>query len=145
MALTYAFAAVDALTGSDGGLTAMALAYDAAVRPEADDVYRESAAMDRSWIYRMIGQEVPPEDREEMERQDLIPRGVVPGAAHDLVLGRAQLKRMNLIDAPGAILDDPEVVTRARRVRERVASKPSPKLGPDRDEMRTILSGVDRT
>jgi 2-polyprenyl-6-methoxyphenol hydroxylase-like FAD-dependent oxidoreductase len=57
MALTYAFAAVDAITDHAGDLEAMALAYDAAVGPEADAVYRESAASDRYRLYRWRGQE----------------------------------------------------------------------------------------
>ena len=46
MALTYAFAAVDAATGHPDDPVAMALTYDGAVAGEADAVFNESAAMD---------------------------------------------------------------------------------------------------
>ena len=58
MALTYAFAAVDAI--SDGGdQRAIALRYHDAVCDEADGVYRESAAMDRTRGYRWRCEPVP--------------------------------------------------------------------------------------
>ncbi len=46
MALTYAFAAVDALTQHEDPVDA-ACAYDSAVCREADEVFREASAMDR--------------------------------------------------------------------------------------------------
>ena len=88
---------------------AMALEYDAAIRSEADAVYRESAANDRARAYRSTGRPVPDHDRDEVERQDLITRGVMAGSLRDLVLGRALLRRINLVEAPDAILDDPDV------------------------------------
>ncbi len=48
MALTYAFAAVESAEAHAGDPGAMALAFDEAVRDEADGVDRESAAMDRA-------------------------------------------------------------------------------------------------
>ncbi len=59
MALTYAFAAVEAATAHVDDPTTMAVAYAEAVRTEADDVFRESAAMDRVRAYRWRQQEVP--------------------------------------------------------------------------------------
>ena len=50
---TYAFAAVEALTAHLDDVVATALAYDDAVRDEADRrLPRESAAMDRTRNYR---------------------------------------------------------------------------------------------
>ena len=72
MALTYAFAAVDAITTHPDDLRSAAIAYDEAVRDEADAVYRESAAMDRVRQYRWNGEEIPDWDQSEVERQDLI-------------------------------------------------------------------------
>ena len=51
MALTYAFAAVEAIC-EGGDHRTVALRYHDAVRDEADGVYRESAAMDRTRRYR---------------------------------------------------------------------------------------------
>ena len=140
MALTYAFAAVDAVVSHGADARAVVLAYDAAVAPEADAVYRESAAMDRARIYRAKAQDIPEHDRPEIERQELIARGVSAGALRDVVLGRALLRRINLIDAPDGILDDPVVLARAREVREILAAKPPRALGPTRDELLAILA-----
>ena len=68
----------------------------------------------------------------EAERQSLIAEGVIRGSLRDPVLGRAFLRRINLLDAPQAILDDPEVVQHAREhAREYYASRPPRRLsGP---------------
>jgi 2-polyprenyl-6-methoxyphenol hydroxylase-like FAD-dependent oxidoreductase len=76
MALTYAFAAVDAIDHHADDLEAMALAYERAVAPEADAVYRESAAMDRYRLYQWRGGEIPEDDAAEMDRQELVALGV---------------------------------------------------------------------
>lgn len=142
MALTYAFSAVDAITQHAGDPVAVALAYDDAVRAEADAVYRESAAMDRLRIYELHDEPVPEEDAVEWERQDLLRRGLQAGAFRDPVLGRAMLRRTNLLDRPDGTLDDPEVEKRAREVRDIMASKTPKKIGPDRDELRALLAAA---
>ncbi|HEY3483856.1 MAG TPA: hypothetical protein VGK49_00675, partial [Ilumatobacteraceae bacterium] len=123
MALTYAFAAVEAVTEHPDDAAAAALAYAAAVDDEADGVYRESAAMDRVRSYRWRKLEVPEWDRAEVERQELI-LCIAAGSLRDPVLGRAQLRRANLIDPPGAVFDDPLVLERAKNTQAILASKP---------------------
>ena len=110
-----------------------------AVRDEADGVYRESAAMDRTRRYRWRMEPVPEHDADEAERQSLIAEGVMRGALRDPVLGRAFLRRMNLLDAPHEILDDPEVAQHARDMREYYASRPPRKVGPDRAELLALI------
>ena len=138
MALTYAFAAVEAICAG-GDERAVALRYHAAVGDEADGVYRESAAMDRTRRYRWRAEQVPEHDADEAERQSLIAEGVMRGALRDPVLGRAFLRRMNLLDAPHEILDDPEVAQHARDMREYYASRPPRKVGPDRAELLALI------
>ena len=128
MALTYTFAAVEAIHAHPDDVGAAAVAYDRAVGDEADAVYRESAAMDRIRQYRWNGEEIPEWDRSEAERQDLI-FCVAAGALHDVALGRAQLRRMNLLESPGAILDDPTVVEAARHTQAVLAAKTSGRRG----------------
>ena len=141
MALTYAFAAVDAADthARAGEPEAMALAYDDAVRDEADGVYRESAAADRVRIYEWDGVDVPDCDQEVAARQRLV-RGIVAGSLRDPVLARAMLRRTNLLEQPERVLDDPEVVEHATRTNEIIANKPPRKLGPDRAELLEILA-----
>ena len=138
MALTYAFAAVDAI-GAGGDARAIALRYHATVRDEADGVYQESAAMDRTRGYQWRSDPIPEHDIAEAERQSLIAEGIMQGARRDPVLGRAFLRRMNLLDAPHSILDDPEVVQRAREMRDYYASRPPRTIGPDRAELLAII------
>jgi 2-polyprenyl-6-methoxyphenol hydroxylase-like FAD-dependent oxidoreductase len=139
MALTGAFTAVDAASAASSPDDAL-LAYEEAVGDEVDAVYRESAAADRWRTYRWRELEVPPWDREAMERQTLLAEGVGPGAAHDPVLGRAMLRRINLIEAPESTLDDPEVRAAAERSRAIVAAKPPRQIGPSRAERRLLLA-----
>ena len=139
MALTYAFAAVESADAHAGDPDAMALAYDDAVRDEADGVYRESAAMDRARGYQWRGEEVPAWDREEVERQELIVC-VLAGATRDPVLGRATLRRMNLLESPAAVLDDPAVVERARKTQAILAAKAARSTGPTREDVLDLLA-----
>lgn len=143
MALTYAFAAAEAIVRHDSDPVAMALAYDAATASEADAVYRESAAMDRARIYRSTGQRVPEHDRAEMERQDLIAQGIAAGKTlFDIELGRAFCRRVNLTGPAQAVLNNPDIVSRAQQGGERIASASEPKAGPSREELCAILAAA---
>ena len=141
MALTYAFAAVEAVTANLDDPIATALAYDDAIRDEADGVYRESAAMDRVRTYRWRRQDVPEWDRAEAERQDLI-FCIAAGALRDPVLGRAQLRRANLIEPPAAVLDDPLVVERARNTQSILAAKPPKPDAPKRADLLAVIDAA---
>ena len=134
MALTYAFAAVEAANAHRGDLDATALAYDESVCDEADAVYRESAAMDRIRGYRWRGEEVPDWERAEVERQDLI-ACILAGALRDPVLGRATLRRQGLLEAPSTVLDDPEVLEHAKNTQAILAAKSERVAGPTRLEL----------
>lgn len=142
LALTYAFAAADAVAAHPGDLRATALAYDAAVAREVDACYAESAAMDRMRVYRWRGEDVPPEEREVAEQQELVRLGVMAGMGKDPVLLRAFLRRQNLVEPPDAVFDDPDVMARARAVRDRIRSRPPRRFGPTRDELLTILDAA---
>ena len=141
MALTYAFAAVEAADAFPGDGEAVALAYDDAVRDEADGVYRESAAMDRARGYRWRGEAVPAWDQDEVDRQDLI-ACVAAGALRDPVLGRAMLRRMNLLEAPTAVLDDPLVAARAWHTQAILAAKAATPRGPTRGDLLEHLASA---
>jgi 2-polyprenyl-6-methoxyphenol hydroxylase-like FAD-dependent oxidoreductase len=139
MALTYAFAAAEAVAAHDD-LRHAALSYEAAIAPEADGVYRESAAADRLRSYQWRNIPVPAWDREEMERQDLV-RCIGAGSLRDPVLGRAFLRRTGLLESPDVVLDDREVVEHARNTQRILAAKTPRKVGPDDDELADILAG----
>jgi 2-polyprenyl-6-methoxyphenol hydroxylase-like FAD-dependent oxidoreductase len=140
MALTYAFASVHVVANHRADPEAMALAYDDAVRLEADAVYRESAGNDRARNYALTDTPIPDHDRDEIARQDLIAGGIIAGALRDVVLGRAFLRRINLIDRPDGILDDPEVYQRAVETREILSQKPPRPDAMDRDTLLAIVA-----
>jgi 2-polyprenyl-6-methoxyphenol hydroxylase-like FAD-dependent oxidoreductase len=117
MALTHAFAAGEALDRAQGDPHALALDYDAAVRDETDAVFRESAALDRLRGYRWRGEPVPEAERDEHERQSLITEGLAWGALRDPDLGRAFLRRINLLESPCDSLADPIVHKKAGAMR----------------------------
>ena len=138
MALTYAFAAADAICDDGADLRDVLVSYEDRIGAESDGVYRESAADDRLRIYRWRAQEIPDHDREEMERRELI-ACIGAGALKDPVLGRAFLRRTGLLDPPGSALDDPEVVEHARNTQRILAGKAARRIAPDGDELEEIV------
>jgi 2-polyprenyl-6-methoxyphenol hydroxylase-like FAD-dependent oxidoreductase len=146
LALTYAFAAVDAVADHDGDLEKVAMAYDDAVWPEAEAYFRASAAIDRIRTYRWRGEEIPEEDREEAARQRLIQEGLNPAMRRDMHVLRAMMRRMNLIDPPDAIWSDDEALRVGRETMEWRAANQRPfVVGPPRDEMLQIIEEAEAT
>jgi 2-polyprenyl-6-methoxyphenol hydroxylase-like FAD-dependent oxidoreductase len=133
MALTYAFVACDAINAGMDDLEGLAIRYYSTIANEADGVYEESASSDRIRTYRWKGMPIPSEDQGEADHHALIEDGVLPGILRDEVLGRAFLRRVNLLDPPRALFDDPEVVARAMRMREKLRSKPVTSQTPTRE------------
>lgn len=133
MALTYAFAAVEAAEAHPEDPESMALAYHDVVAEEAGTVYGESAVMDRIQAFRWAGKE-PPEEPATIDRQELL-QAVVAGATFHPALGRAQLRRMHLLPGWNDVLDDPEVVEQARNTQRILAAKASRDDGPTTEEL----------
>ena len=67
-------------------------------------------------------------------------RASLAGATRDPVLGRAMLRRMNLLESPAAVLDDPAVVERARNTQAILAAKAARSTGPTRGELLDLLA-----
>jgi flavin-dependent dehydrogenase len=140
MALTHAFAAVDTLQRVGDDPKMLALAYDETIRDETDAVFNESSAMDRLRSYRWHNEPVPEHERDESERQALISEGVAWGALLDPDLGRALLRRINLLEPPAAVLDNPTVRAKAEQMRALYATK-QVSAGPDRA---VLLAAIER-
>ena len=64
------------------------------------------------------------------------------GSLKDPVLGRAFLRRLGLLDPPGSVLDDPEVVEHARNTQRILAAKASRRIAPDSEELDSIVAAV---
>ncbi len=139
LALTHAFAAAAAIAECGADLRDTLEAYEARIGTEADEVYRESSADDRFRIYNWRRQAPPDWDRDEMERRDLV-RCVAAGATKDAVLGRAFLRRINLLESPANLLADPDVVEHARNTQRILAAKARRRRGPDGGEIEELIS-----
>jgi 2-polyprenyl-6-methoxyphenol hydroxylase-like FAD-dependent oxidoreductase len=144
LALTHAFAAAEAIAAHGDDLRGLLEAYEAAVGGEADQVYHESSADDRARIYKWRGQAPPDWDRDEMERRDLV-RCIAAGATKDAVLGRAFLRRINLLDSPASVLADAEVVEHARNTQRILAAKASRRVAPSGEEIDEIVAAARAT
>jgi flavin-dependent dehydrogenase len=141
LALTHAFAAARSIAGRSDDLRDLLEAYEEEIGPEADAAYEESSADDRLRIYKWRGQAPPDWDRDEMERRDLV-RCIAAGATKDAVLGRAFLRRLNLLDSPASALADPEVVEHARNTQRILAAKAGRRVAPDGEEIGEIIAAV---
>jgi hypothetical protein len=58
------------------------------------------------------------------------------------VLGRAFLRRSNLLDRPDAVLDDPEVVARATAMRTRLEERTAERPGPTREDILAAIAAA---
>ena len=119
MALTYAFAACEAVADGIDDLRALAARYDRAVATDAADVYAECAAGDRIQLYQWRNEPIPQHDADEAERQSLIAEGIIPSIMRDAEIARAFLRRTNLVESPRALFENTEVLTRAQARREK--------------------------
>lgn len=143
LALTYAFAAVDAVDEHGDDLRKCALAYHGEVDGEAAAHWRASADDDRIRTYFWKGEEVPEADREVAERVQLIQEGLQPGMRRDLRVLRAMMRRQSLIDPPDAIWEDEEVIQAGREIQAwREKNKKRETLGPTRDELLSIIEAA---
>lgn len=77
-----------------------------------------------------------------MDRQQLIALGVGRGSPRDPLLGRAFLRRANLLQRPDEVFDDPVVLERATAFRDRLLAKESSQPGPTRDDLLAALAAA---
>jgi hypothetical protein len=143
LALTHAFAAVDAICSHNEPEDIVA-AYHAAVLPEAEDRYRQSATADRLVAYRRRGVDVPDEDRLAGERDELVRDGLGPAMWRDFEVLRAMSRRGNLVDPPDAIWANESVLAKAREVMawRRAHGKTATAEGPEREELLAIMGAA---
>jgi hypothetical protein len=76
---------------------------------------------------RWRGEDIPDSDRTEVERQDLI-MCVARGSLRDSVLGRAMLRRTNLLEPPNT----PSSTTRSSSSGRATCRRSSPRRQPSR-------------
>ena len=143
LALTHAFAAVDAVN-TGGESDEVALSYHDAVGEETEAYFRASAAQDRIRTYRWRGEEIPEQDREEAERQDLIANGLNPAMRRDMHVLRAMMRRNTLVDRPDDIWSDEQALEIARETAAwRKANPSASPLGPPREELLAVMAAAE--
>lgn len=132
LALVQAYLLADVLAAHPEDPLGAAHAFDAATRAEIEPWYRASTDQDRS-----SGDGASP------DMASLIREGLLPAARSDPLVFRAFVRSFNLLQAPGAIMNDPEVVKRVLAAwQERGTRPPSESLGPDRQALLDVLAGA---
>jgi 2-polyprenyl-6-methoxyphenol hydroxylase-like FAD-dependent oxidoreductase len=142
MGLTTAFAAVDAVEAGEGDPVRTSVRYHEGVNQEVEEVYTESAAIDRAREYRWRHIEPPEHFREEYERQLLtseLQRAAMRG--DDREMARRLLRRVNLIDSPRRTLDEPGLADHLRDLRN--ARAPDRRSNaPTRDDVLAAIAAA---
>ncbi|MGD9999922.1 MAG: hypothetical protein AB7U39_23640, partial [Ilumatobacteraceae bacterium] len=135
--------AVDAC-GDD--LRSLALHYDAALRAQIRPWYRSSVEQDaeaRRVAAAHLAGEDPDGDTSDPRTfmRAVFRDGLLPAVRSDPVVLRAFVRSFNLLDAPDALANDPEVGARVLAVwNDRENRPPEPALGPKRrDELLELI------
>ena len=157
LALVHAFALADVLC-APGDAAGQAREFDAATRRELEPWFEAARMQDRDAREVMAAQRrgetaraaapadpARPVDPKAFFRS-VLQEGLFPAMRQDLVVLRAVVRVLNLLDAPDAILTSPEVMGRVLAVwrdRDRREQRQL-ELGPSRDEMIRVLASTPR-
>ncbi len=134
LALAQGFELADVVAAHEGDLYAQAVALDARVRGDVEGCYRMSAEMDRSRGREWRGESSGPPTEEDWPRFMRLVLG--PAAARDAVVFRALRRAMLLLDAPGSLQRNEEVIARAKGIMAEAAGKGAAQpRNPTRDEL----------
>lgn len=126
----------DALAANPGDLTAVALAYDGALRAEIEPWYRSSVAQDaeaRRVAAKLLAGEDPDADPDDPNAfiRGVLREGLAPALRLDAVVLRAFMRSLNLLSSPDALMADPDVQARVFAVwQDRDNREPEAPLGP---------------
>lgn len=135
----------DALAAHPDDPTAFALALDAAVEREIVPWYQATLQQDRDAIEVNRAQQSG-EDPYAYKREDdsvdmrkymrsLLRDGLLPAMREDLGLLRAFMRVFNLLEAPGNLMKDPQILQRVLASYEKRDEREPVASGPDRAEM----------
>jgi len=130
LALVQAYLLADSLSAHPLDAEGAALSFHEATRAEIEPWYRAATDQDHS-----SGDGASP------DMASLIRDGLLPAAREDAVVFRAFVRSFNLLQPPGAIMADPEVVKRVLAAWQARDTRPaSESLGPERHELLAILA-----
>jgi flavin-dependent dehydrogenase len=151
LALVHAAALADSVALHGGDLEALALAFDAATERELIPWYNVAVAQDRDaldWARRLReqGEPKPPDVGGAVDPRaalrDLLLRGLVPALRLDATVLRAFMRSFNLLDAPGDLMRQPDLMARVLAVYQRRHERAEPVLGPDRATLLGLIAAA---
>ena len=128
----------DAVAAHPTDPTAMALAYDAALRAEIFPWYRSSVEQDteaRRVASALLAGEDPDGDPNDPRAfmRSVFRDGLLPAIRSDAVVLRAFFRTLNLLATPDALLQDADVTSRVLAAWQDRENRPAePDLGPKR-------------
>ncbi len=163
LAMVHAYLLADALSEHGADATATALAFDAATRRELDPWYDAAVIADADSLDAMAaGRRGEPSALDEKpdpnapdEKPDpnapvdprafmrsVLQEGLFPAMRSDIVVLRAVVRSINLLDPPQSLMTNPDVIGRVLAVwRDRgKREKRQSELGPPREEMLKVLA-----
>lgn len=123
---------------------ALALAIDAAVRTEMEPHYalalRQDA--DRIKLHEAMHAGTEP-DAMALATKDFILHGLIPATRTDPDVFRAFFRSFNMLDAPDALMGDAKVIGAAMAAHAAKDQRPPlPVLGPERDELLSLMAAA---
>jgi len=149
-ALVHAWLAADAVADHPHDPHAAALALEQATEREILPWYELTLSQDRdaTEVAREL-RDPAAETRVEPEAgapvdpksflRDLMRRGLIPALRSDATVLRASLRSFNLLDPPGDLMRNPELLQRVLASYQRRNEREEPELGPDRATMLEAL------
>jgi flavin-dependent dehydrogenase len=149
LALVHAAALADSVALHGDDLEALALAFDAATDREIIPWYKLAVAQDRdalAWARRLRENGAPtrpdgsgPVDPRAYLR-DLLLHGLVPALRLDATVLRAFLRGFNLLDPPGDLMRNADLLKRVVAVYQGRHERTEPALGPDREKLLELIA-----
>jgi 2-polyprenyl-6-methoxyphenol hydroxylase-like FAD-dependent oxidoreductase len=137
LGMVHAFAFAD-LVAHDDEPRRLALALDELTRAELDPWYRASVVQDLENQKAARGETATDDPMRSLMRD-----GLMPAVRTDPTVFRAFLRVLNMLDAPDAMIANPEVTGRILEVWQARGERPDPPAdGPDQAEMLRILAAV---
>jgi len=146
LALVQAFALADVLAAHPAGGAEAALAYDGATAAAIEPWYRAAVAQDEA--DRADAAALAAGHGEGDQLAAIVREGLLPAARTDPVVYRAFVRAFNLLDPPGAMMADPEVVRRVmaawRARRDGRAVPGDADEAPGREELLAVVAAARR-
>jgi flavin-dependent dehydrogenase len=152
LAWIAAYALAETLRKHPNDLRSLALELDATVRRELVPWYEMQVRQDRDAIEVSEAQRRG-ENPYEVVRADgtnnpkafmraVVREGLLPGLREDLVLMRAFMRTMNMLDSPNDLLRRPGLMQRVMACYERRHEREPIFQGPSREELKRVLAAA---